>query len=675
MIVLDKLIHCAKSLSWGIVAIFLAFNTSSLASEKPEKTDETDKAEAEEAKKAEKRPSLEEVLIPMEAWIHDPFIDQVKVSPDGTKLVALTLTDINKAPEITVWDIRDLTKAPIRFKPKYTKAFRVSWLNSERLFVTGLQKFDYRFGGKNTKWFNVQTYVVDWKGKRFRQLFKGRNDILGAFVENRLPKDSKHILVRATNSDYSDEFFKINLKKLTSERVYRGGQGKGYFTDVFGNVVGRMQIGGSGKDIYISTWLKNNDTGKWQEVFKNYAAKREGISNPQIVADGTIYVTDNTGREFSVLRTYDLDTGKLSDPIMDEEGYELRGVITSTLPENFGEVIGYRKSKEATESGWIDPFYKQMYEKLKKVLPEKMKHNIISMSDDKRIMVIGSKSSVEAGAYHLLIDGKNLMPLGRRFPHLDPAKLAPMKFVKYKARDGLEIPAYLTEPITGEKPFPTIIMPHGGPWARDFLGWDRWVQFLANRGYAVLQPQYRGTDGFGQKLWRAGDREWGQKMQDDKDDGAQWLVDEGIADKGRIAMFGYSYGGYAAMAAVVRENSPYQCAIAGAGLSELASFDKITYTNPLQRQFQNPTIAGLSPLHEVKKANIPIFIFHGDRDQRVPVEQSRKFVKALKKHNKPVEYLEIPDLWHSHPWFPQHHLAMLSSIEDYLANRCGEGGL
>jgi dipeptidyl aminopeptidase/acylaminoacyl peptidase len=245
----------------------------------------------------------------------------------------------------------------------------------------------------------------------------------------------------------------------------------------------------------------------------------------------------------------------------------------------------------------------------------------------------------------------------------------------YEARDGMTIPAYLTTPNSGSAPYPTVVMPHGGPWARDDLRFDLWAQFLANRGYLVLQPQYRGSQGWGQNLWRAGDKEWGGKMQDDKDDGARWLVEQGFAAKDRIAMYGYSYGGYAAMASIVRPDTPYQCAIAGAGLSELRYFDKVTFEGNFGREFQNPTIKGLSPLDVAKQASIPIYIFHGDRDQRVPIEQSQKYVRALKRANKDVEYQEIVDLWHSLPWFPQHHLAVLSSIEDYLANRCGPGGL
>lgn len=190
----------------------------------------------------------------------------------------------------------------------------------------------------------------------------------------------------------------------------------------------------------------------------------------------------------------------------------------------------------------------------------------------------------------------------------------------------------------------------------------------------MLQPQFRGSEGFGQALWRAGDREWGGKMQDDKDDGARWLISQGLADPSRIAMFGFSYGGYAAMAASVRPNGIYQCALAGAGLAELRTFDRLTYENRFTRAFQNPTVAGLSPLDQADNASIPIFIFHGDRDQIVPIEQSERYAAALRSRGKPVRYLEIDDMPHGDVW-PSFTNTMWPAVFDYLRTECGPGGL
>jgi dipeptidyl aminopeptidase/acylaminoacyl peptidase len=304
-----------------------------------------------------------------------------------------------------------------------------------------------------------------------------------------------------------------------------------------------------------------------------------------------------------------------------------------------------------------------------------MRVSFVDFSDDETRAIIFVSSSNDIGTYYLYDAKKGLLPLGRVRPGLDPAQIATTELVSYKARDGLTIPAFLTIPKRGAKPFPLVVMPHGGPWARDDLDFDTWRQFLADRGYVVLQPQYRGSEGWGQTLWRAGDREWGQKMQDDKDDGARWLVTQGLVDPNRMAIYGFSYGGYAAMASIVRPNPPWQCAIAGAGLAELRTFDKITFEGRFGREFQNPTIAGLSPIDHVEQASIPIMIFHGNRDQIVPIEQSERYFAALKRAGKNVQYTEIGDYGHGPSLSTAQQAQVLQILENYLSKDCGPGGL
>ncbi len=619
--------------------------------------------------------ATEPQLIPIQAWTHDPVINSVDVTPDGNQLVALTIQKLNQAPDITVWQTNDLSQAPIRFAPKDVKALRVFWISNSQLLVVGRQKFDIRSGGRPTRWFRDKIYMVDDKGKRFREILPNEEK-LGARLMNILPLEPDSVLVAATNTDFAEDIYKLNLKNFIATRVYRGSPKTDFFTNYKGEVIGSSELKGSGEDTRIEFSYINPESGKKEIHHSLYARQREGLNPLAVDKDGkTVYMADNIGRDRTALRKYDLLTRELSEPILEGDDFDVVGVSQGSNPNNWGEILSYNTLGAESGEHIIDKERALLQGRLEAALPKDENQSILSMSDDKTIMVIRSSGVKEPGAYYLMVNGEQLIPLGRSFPNLKPEQLAEMKFVTYKARDGLEIPAYLTVPNSGEAPYPTVIMPHGGPWARDNYGWDLWVQFLANRGYAVLQPQYRGSEGWGQKLWRAGDREWGQKMQDDKDDGAQWLVDQGIAAKDRIAIYGYSYGGYAAMAAVVRPNSPYQCAISGAGLSELATFDKVTFEGKFGREFQNPTIAGLSPIDHVEDANIPIYIFHGDRDQRVPVDQSRKYYRALKKAGKDVEYNEIPDLWHSLPWWPTHHVNVLGSLEDYLANRCGPGGL
>ena len=622
-----------------------------------------------------------DVLIPLQAWVHDPVIASVGVSPDGKRLAALTLQNVNEAAQVTVWNTNELDAEPSsRFAPKDAKALSVTWLSNKALAVVGRQKFDFRDGGKPTRWFRdlIYIYTLGLDNQVARELrLLDKEEIIGFSIENRLTLKPDKALLRVTSREFVADLYELDLNNFRTRRVHRGSPKTAAFTNFRGEVMVKTEFEGGGeRGPHFRYSYQHPDTGKWEHHHSLYAKEREGLGPVAQDRDGrTLYMLDNTGRDRYVLRKYDLATRELSEPIFGDPGFEVFDVVQSQLPDSYGEIAGFVYADDRLSWEWVHPQWKSLYEMLEGALPAGQTHRVVSSSDDWNRLVIRSTGDREAGSYYLLSNRKKLMPLGRAYTHLDPDKLSDMRYVEYAARDGLTIPAYLTLPRYGEAPHAAVVLPHGGPWARDYWGWDPWVQFLANRGYAVLQPNYRGSEGFGQKLWRAGDREWGQKMQDDKDDGAAWLVDQGIADADRIAIFGYSYGGYAAMAAAVRPNSPFQCAIAGAGLSELRTFDKITFENPFNREYQNPTVAGLSPLDHVKSANIPIYLFHGDRDQRVPVEQSRKYYRALRRAGATVEYNEIPDLWHSLPWWPTHYMNLFENLEDYLANRCGPGGL
>lgn len=615
--------------------------------------------------------------IPMTAWIHDPVISSVRVSPDGNRIAAITLSNVNEPPDVTVWETADLSKPPERFAPGDAKVVSVSWLNNDTLFVNGLQKFDQRVGGRFIKAIRTRAYLADADSKKFRSLFSGGADADEIFQVNlfhRLPQKSDKILVEAINFEAARDIYEIDLPSRRSKRVFRGATGEEFMADPYGNIRGRLTLAGDDEDTRIEYSYRLTEGDRWETHHALIATEREGMQPVGMDIDGrTVYMRDNKGRDKAVIRKYDLVDRELSDPIFADASFEATGVLQSTREEDFGQVIGFTALSDKSVVEYTDADWALLQKRIDEALPAEY-NSITSMSDDKTIAVVQSSGPKEPGAFYLLVNGVELMALGRAYPFLERDQLATMEFVTYKARDGLEIPAYLTYPTEGEAPYPAVIMPHGGPWARDVYGWDAWAQFLANRGYLVLQPQYRGSDEWGQTLWRAGDREWGQKMQDDKDDGAMWLVEQGLADADRLAMHGFSYGGYASMAAVVRDDPPYQCAIAGAGLAELRTFDKMTFEGRFGREFQNPTIAGLSPFDEVENASIPLMIYHGDRDQIVPVEQSRKYYKALKRAEKDVEYIEILDMPHG-PLWPQHRLAVFEILEDYLAKGCGPGGL
>ena len=223
--------------------------------------------------------------------------------------------------------------------------------------------------------------------------------------------------------------------------------------------------------------------------------------------------------------------------------------------------------------------------------------------------------------------------------------------IKYKSRDGLTIHGYLTLPVGSDgKNLPVVVNPHGGPWARDTWGYRSEIQFLANRGFAVFQMNFRGSTGYGREFWEISFKEWGKSMQDDITDGVNWLIDEGIADPDRIAIYGASYGGYATLAGLIFTPDLYACGVDYVGVSSLFTFMETIppywelYRSMLYEMVGHPEkdkelLASSSPLLHVDKIKVPLFIAQGANDPRVKKSESDQIVEALKARGIDVPYM------------------------------------
>jgi dipeptidyl aminopeptidase/acylaminoacyl peptidase len=367
-----------------------------------------------------------------------------------------------------------------------------------------------------------------------------------------------------------------------------------------------------------------------------------------------------------------------SEPVAAIPNFDINGIVLGSHASNFNRLLGFRYEGADYATYWVDPDLRAIQESLNSSFRDRHV-SIMDFNGDLSTVLFETSSGAHPPAYYLLRNRREAVMLGESRPWMSNARMREPELVHYAARDGRQIPGILTLPVGwthADGPLPAVILPHGGPWARDATGWDEsgWPQFLASRGYAVLQPQYRGSQGWGRSLWLAGDGEWGQKMQDDKDDGAAWLVSQGIAVQDRVAIFGYSYGGFAAIAATVRPHSPYQCAIAGAGVANLTRIGHNWSDSRLQRIYQGHTVAGMDPMQHTADANIPILLIAGDRDVRVPLWHSQDFYNAVRGH-VPAELIIVPDMPHSLPWYPAHYRTLLGAVERYLHDDCGPGGL
>lgn len=285
---------------------------------------------------------------------------------------------------------------------------------------------------------------------------------------------------------------------------------------------------------------------------------------------------------------------------------------------------------------------------------------LASWSDSRRQMVVRIDSPTGGPSYALAdLDRKRADPLGVLYPELQPADIAEVRPVAYKAADGLDLTGYLTLPRGAEpKKLPLVVLPHGGPASRDTPGFDWWAQALAARGYAVLQVNFRGSDGFGETFLKAGYGEWGRKMQTDLSDGVRYLAKQGTIDPARVCIVGASYGGYAALAGATLDPGVYRCAASVAGISDLTLFMDERFKSASRRdsasqrywlQFlrvegrKDPDLSAISPISQINRVTIPILLVHGQDDTVVRYDQSKVMFDALKKTGKTVDLVTLKD--------------------------------
>lgn len=314
------------------------------------------------------------------------------------------------------------------------------------------------------------------------------------------------------------------------------------------------------------------------------------------------------------------------------------------------QLMGADYTEDRARTAWLDPRMKAIQAKLDATFRARTV-SIVSVSHDRARLVVLVWGPTDPGTYYLFSPATgDVNRLGKVAPQVDPAGLSDTKYVHYTARDGLDIPAYLTLPVGRDpKALPLVIMPHGGPYGvRDELGYNNEVQFLANRGYAVLQPNFRGSDGYGGSFYKKGEGQWGRAMQDDIDDGMDWLVKQGIADPKRVCIVGGSYGGYVALWGATRNPERYRCAVSFAGVSDLKAqldYQSDFFTGTRWRKDWQNTVKGsgdfdtssVSPLAHIDKLKVPIMLVHGDKDSTVPLKQTTLYDKALTAAGKPHE--------------------------------------
>lgn len=493
-----------------------------------------------------------------------------------------------------------------------------------------------------------------------------------------LEEDKNHMIIglNKRNPQVFDPY-RININTGEMEMIMENpGNITGWMTDHDG----KLRVAMTSDGVNTSLLFRDSEDEPFQTVLTTNF--KETLSPAFFTFDNKkLYAISNLGRDKTAIVIFDPKTGEETEVLYEDPEFDVDGLSYSRKDKKL-TVASYTGVKQKLH--FFDKDLEKIYQKLTEEFPG-MEIYTTSTTDEEDKFIIRTYGDRSLGDYHLYDRNTDeLSYIGDPSPWINEDHMATMNPIKYQSRDGLTIHGYLTLPagytMETASNLPVVVNPHGGPWARDTWGFNPEVQFMANRGYAVIQMNFRGSTGYGKEFWEASFREWGKKMQDDITDGVNWLVEKGIADKDRIAIYGGSYGGYATLAGMAFTPELYACGIDYVGVSNLFTFMGTIppYWEPYKKMMYemvgDPTNAEdslmlreASPVFHADKIQAPLFIAQGAMDPRVNKDESDQMVAAMKERGIEVEYLVKDNEGHGFR-NEENRFEFYRAMEKFLAN-------
>jgi len=573
--------------------------------------------------------------IPVEDFFKNPEMSSFQISPDGKHYsyrapwesrmnIFVKEVGSDSANRITEQTDRDISG--------------YFWANDNRIVYLKDDNGDENF----------YLVAVDASGENLAPLTK-EEGVRTQIIDD-LEDDKDHMIVglNKRNPQVFDPY-RLNINTGEMELLAENpGNITGWMTDHDG----KLRIATTSDGVSTSLLYRETEGDEFETILTTNF--KESMSPQFFTFDNKkLYASSNMGRDKLAIVVFDPATGKEEKVLYEDPEYDVTGLSYSQKDK---KLIAASYTGVKQRYHFFDEEYKAMYDKLEAKFPD-MEIYMTSTTDEEDRFIVRTYSDKSLGEYYLYDRASGeISDIGDPSPWIDETYMASMEPVTYKSRDGLTIHGYLTLPagLTMEtaKDLPVVVNPHGGPWARDTWGFNPEVQFMANRGYAVLQMNFRGSTGYGREFWEASFREWGKKMQDDITDGVNWLVDKGIADKDRVAIYGGSYGGYATLAGLTFTPELYACGIDYVGVSNLFTFmgtippywepfKEMMYEmvgNP-ENQEDSLMLRSASPVFHADKIDVPLFIAQGAQDPRVNKDESDQMVEAMRERGVEVEYL------------------------------------
>ncbi len=603
--------------------------------------------------------------IPVSDFFRSPVLSRPVMSPSGQYVAATMLGERDRREHLVLIDLKDLSKWKVLAAFYDADISRVYWVNDERLVFTIVDK-QQPLGSQP----GSGLYAVDRDGKyRERRLIKPRYHAFSErqmmdrelSVEHRLHSlirdGSNDVVVAKANFDVRGEFISETLLRLDTE----SGQSR-MLTDEAPPYARYWGLDRQARPRALLTWRNGKSVLYWKSManaawraVKEYDAYADAVPALLAVdAQDTLYFVAPGAEapEYRSLMRLNLAKDALAgEVIMSTPGYDFSGGL---VLGSQGELLGIHYLTDARGTHWFKPALKEIQKKVDALLPTTVNHVDCGDCPDPATVLVTSESDRQPAVFYLY-DTKSgsLSLLARSRPWIKPETMARRDMSRFSARDGLSIPVHITRPAGQKAPGPAVVMVHGGPWSRG--GEWRWYaasQFLAARGYVVVEPEFRGSWGYGSKLFRAGWKQWGLAMQDDIADATLWAIKQGYANPKQVCIAGASYGGYATLMGLIRYPELYRCGINWVGVTDIelmytinwSDLSEVTlrYGMPIMvgdREKDAAQLAATSPLKLAGKLSQPLLMAYGGDDRRVPIDHGTRLRDAVAPHNPRLEWV------------------------------------
>ncbi|MBX3607779.1 MAG: S9 family peptidase [Piscinibacter sp.] len=629
---------------------------------------------------------------PVEHYTRLPEIDDVTVSPSGKRLALLVFGPDGRR-RVGVMDLDPVGRPRIVAGFGDADINEVQWVSDDRLV------FEAHEPGAEVRQGGAGTFAVDHDGTRQRQLIAWRHSTarVGSHVVSRvLPygwdlhsvtdDGSGDVFVQQRVHDAVGDLERVQLARLstlTGELTPLSlGAPPGTFRWLL-DPQGEPRLLIAQHEGRRQVYRRRDASADWEKI-ADYEPLLEGGFLPwHAGADGRIWVLSRRSGQGQALYELDPASGRAkAEAALAVPGFDLRP--TKVIDPVGGRLLGVHFVADRPRSYWFDETLQRLQLGIDAALPAGRSNRLLcGRCTTSRWFVVRS-SSDRLPAEYLLFDREKgtLLALGTARPWIDEATQGRRSLHRVPARDGLSLPLYVTRPAGAaeDTPLPAVVLVHGGPWVRGAdLGWSAQAQFLASRGYLVLEPEFRGSEGYGFELFQAGWKEWGRAMQTDLEDVVRWAAQRRLADPARVCVVGASYGGYAALMAPIATPGTFRCAASFAGVTDISLMYDISWSDISEaaRQYSMPVLIGArqadaerldaaSPLKRVAEIKVPLLVAHGGLDRRVPIAHARAFVEAARRAGVPVQELTYPD--EGHGFFrPANRVDYYRRLEEFLA--------